>query len=98
MRIFSEKPVPRMNCIDIADLRGADDPIDFQVAVRTRRPADTDRFICQLDVQRVDIRLGINGDSWYPEFFAGADNPQCDLAAIGDQDFIEHNYFTLKSG
>ncbi len=90
MRVLGQKTVAGMNRIDIADLRRADDPIDLQITLAARRLADADRFVGQLDVQRIDVRLGIDRDRPDPEFFAGANDAQRDLAAIGDQDFAEH--------
>jgi hypothetical protein len=49
-------------------------------------------------VKRVDVSLGINGNRWNFQFFAGSNDPQRDLAAVGNQNFIKHNYFTRKSG
>jgi hypothetical protein len=34
----------------------------------------------------------MHGDGRYAELFAGAQNTQRDLAAIGDQDLIEHAF------
>ncbi len=87
-----------MNRVDIADFCGAYDPIDFQIAFRTRRPADTDRLVGQLNVKRVDVGLGIDGYRWNTQFFASSDDPQRDLAAVGNQDFVKHDYFTRNSG
>ncbi len=40
MGVFREKPVARVNRLGIADLGGADHPIDLQIAVRGPRGAD----------------------------------------------------------
>jgi hypothetical protein len=49
-------------------------------------------------VERIHVSLGIDGDRWNPQFFASPDNPQRDLTAVGNQDFIKHGYFTRNSG
>jgi hypothetical protein len=98
MRILREETVSGMNGVDIADFCGTNDPINLQIAFRARRPPDTDRLICQLDVKRIDVSLGINGNRWNFQFFAGSNDPQRDLAAVGNQNFIKHDYFTRKSG
>jgi len=40
-------------------------------------------------VQRLAIRFRVDGNGLDAELATGADDPQCDLAAIGDQDLIE---------
>ena len=60
MRILGEKTVTGMDRIDIAHLRRAHDAVDFQITFGTGRSADADRFVCELNMQRIDVRLGIN--------------------------------------
>src|SRR5919201_213652 len=60
VRVLGEKPVAGMNGIDIADFRRAHDPVDFQIAVRTRWRADANRLVGQLEVERLDVRFGVN--------------------------------------
>jgi hypothetical protein len=38
----------------------------------------------------VHIRLGIHGDGFDIELFAGADDADGDLTTVGDEDFAEH--------
>src|ERR1700739_2662446 len=96
MRIFREKSVPGMDRIGIRNFGSADDPVDLQIAFRTRRTSNAHRLVGQLDVERVDIGLGIDRYRRNTQFFASSDDPQRDLAAVSDQDFIKHNYFTRK--
>ncbi len=62
MRIFREETVSGMNGVDIADFCRADNSIDLQIAFRARWSTDTNRLVRQLDVKRVDVSLGINGN------------------------------------
>jgi hypothetical protein len=64
-----------MNCVNIRDFRGADDTIDLQIAFATGRLADANRFVGQLDVQGIDIRLGVNSNGGDSKFLTGPDNP-----------------------
>ena len=54
------------------------------------RGPDADGLVGELDVHRIDIGLGIDGDGFDIELAAGADDAEGDFAAIGDQDALEH--------
>ncbi len=62
MGILGQKPVPGMDRVDVGNFRGADDAIDPEVAFVRGGLTDTNGLICQLDVHRVGIRLGIDRD------------------------------------
>ena len=66
--------------------RGVDDRVDAQVALRRRRRPDADRAVRQPDVQRVGVGVAVDGDGLHPRVVTGADDPDGDLAAVGDQD------------
>ena len=51
MRVLRQEAIPRMNRVDIGDLRGADDAIDLEIALPTGRRANANRFVRQLHVQ-----------------------------------------------
>ena len=61
-----------------------------EVALRRGRRADRDRFVGQLDVARVLVGLGIDGDRLDAHAAGGADHSAGDLAPVGDQDLLEH--------
>src|SRR5262245_24218365 len=75
MRVLSQKPIAGMNRVNIADLSRAHDPINFQIALKAGRRTDANRFISQLDVQRVDVCFRIDCERANTEFFAGANHP-----------------------
>ena len=52
--------------------------------------ADADRLVGELDRERVAIRLAVGDDRLDPEGPAGAQDPERDLAAVGDEDLAEH--------
>jgi hypothetical protein len=60
MRILGEEPIAGMNRVNIADLGRAHDPIDFQITLKAGRGTDADRFIGELDVQRIDVCFRID--------------------------------------
>src|SRR4030095_230703 len=90
MRVLSEKPVARMNRVDVANLGRAHDSIASQITFQAGRCANADRFIGELDVQRIDVCFRINCKGANTEFFAGANHAQRDLPAISNEYFLEH--------
>jgi hypothetical protein len=54
-------------------------------------------LVGELDMHRVDIRLGVNSDRFDIEFAAGADDAKGDFAAVGYQDAFEHDGENGKS-
>ena len=54
-------------------------------------------MIGELNVHRVDIRLGVHSDRFDIEFAAGADDAEGNFAAVGNQDAFEHDRSWGKS-
>ena len=79
-----------MNRVGAGDLGGAEDRRHAQVAVGAARRTDADVLVGEPHVQRVLVRLGVDGDGLDAQLAAGADDAQRDLSAVGDQDFLEH--------
>jgi hypothetical protein len=79
-----------MNRIDVRNLCGAYDAIGAKVAVGASRPPDADRFIGQLDMERLDVGFGIDRQSFDAQLTAGSDDAQSNFTAIGDEDFLNH--------
>jgi len=87
--ILGQKAVARMDRLGPRDERGRDDRRDVQVGIARVRGADADRLVGGVDRQAVGIGLAIDDDRLDPELAAGADDPESDLAAVGDEDLIE---------
>jgi hypothetical protein len=79
-----------MDGIDIGDFRRSDDPISLQITEMTGRRTDANGFISELDVQRLLICLGIDTKCLDPQLVTGSDDPQRDLAPVGNKDFSNH--------
>src|SRR5207247_10128031 len=90
VRVLRQKSVTRMNRIDIAYFSGAHDAIDFQITFRARWGANANRFIRQLDVERINIRFRVDREGANAKFSTSANDAQCNLAAIRDKDFFKH--------
>ena len=88
--VFGQEAVAGMNRVGVGDFGGGDQRLGLQVALGRRRRADADGFVGELDVQRLAVGGGTDGDGFDAEFAAGADDAQRDLAPVGNEDFIKH--------
>jgi hypothetical protein len=89
-RIFGEEAVTRVHCVSAGDFAGGEDRRDVEIAVLGRRRADTHALVGKAHVHGVGIGGGVHRNGGNAEFLAGAQHAQRDLAAIGDEDLIEH--------
>ena len=87
---LGQKAVARMHRLGAGRLAGLDDLVDQQIALRRRRRADRHGLVGHLDVQRVAVGVGIDRDRLDAHPARGLDDPAGDLAAVGDQDALEH--------
>ena len=71
---------------------GLDDLVHDEIALGGGGRSDQDRLIGHLDMQRIAVGLGIDGNRLDPHPAGGLDDPAGDLAAIGDQNSFEHFY------
>ena len=88
--VLGQEAVARVDGVGAGDLGRGDDARDVQVALARRRRPDADLLVGEAHVQRLAVGLGVDGDGADAELLAGADDPQRDLAAVGDQDLAEH--------
>jgi hypothetical protein len=80
-----------VNGIGAGDFRGGDDAGNPEVRFPGRGRADADVIVREPDVQGFAIRFRVDRDRFDVQFLARADHAQRDLAAVGDQDFLEHS-------
>src|SRR5215831_4233178 len=83
-----------MNGVRARDLRGTDDRGDVQIAVGTSGRADADILVGEAHVKRALVSLRVHSDRLDTELTARKDDAERDLAAVRDQDLLEH-YRTL---
>ena len=62
-----------------------------QVALGRRLPTQGVRLVGQADVQRVAVDVRVDGHRRDAQLAARADDPDGDLAPVGDQDLFEHD-------
>ncbi len=89
-RALGKKAVARMHRLGAGVPAGGEDVLHHQIALRRRRRADRDRHIRHFDVKRVAVGLGIDRNGLDTHAPGGLDDPAGDLAAVGNEDALEH--------
>ena len=77
--------------VGTSDFCRADDGRDIEVAIDAARRTNTDLLIREPDVQRVFIGFRVHRDRSDAELSARNDDTESDLAAIRDEDLLEHS-------
>src|SRR5207248_2536995 len=90
VRVLGEEPITRMNRLDITDLGGGDNPVNLEIALARGRVTDAHRLVGQLEIRCVLVRRRVDHDRLNAHLPAGADDPQGDFSAVGDEDLGEH--------
>ena len=88
--VLREEAQSRMHRLRPGHVRSGEDGGHVEVAVLGRGGADADAFIGQPHVHRLRIGGRVHGDGMDAHVPACPNDPQCDLAAVGDQDLVEH--------
>ena len=89
-RVLRQEAVAGMHGVGAGDLAGGQNGRDVEIAVLGRRRADAHALVGEAHMHGVGVGGGMHRHGRNAELLAGAQHPQSDLAAIGDQDFIEH--------
>ena len=92
---LGQESVARMDGLGAGLLAGGDDLVDQQIGLRRRRRADGDRLVGHFDMQRVLVGFRIDRDGPDAHVPRRLDDPAGDLAAVGDENLLEHG---LPSG
>src|SRR5690606_3759112 len=88
--ILRKEAVAGMDGLGARAQRGLDHCPAAQVALARDRRTNADGMVGQAHVQGTGVGLGIHGDGPDPEPAAGADHAAGDLAAVGNEDALEH--------
>src|SRR6185295_16410995 len=91
-RVLGQEAVTRMDRVGAGDLAGCDQGRDVEIAVAGGRRTDAHALVGEPHMHGVGVGGRVDGDGRDAEFLGGAQNPQRDLAPIGDEDFVEHRY------
>ena len=87
---LGEEAVAGVHRLGTGRLAGGDDLVDDEIALGRGRRADRNGGIRHLDVQRILVGVGVDGDGLDPHPAGGLDDPAGDFAAVGDQNALEH--------
>ena len=90
LRVLGEEAVAGMDRVGAGDLGGGDEARDLEIRLARGRGADAHVVVGEADVERLAIGFGVHGHRLNVELAARADDSERDLAAIGDQNFLEH--------
>ena len=99
--VLGQEAVARMDRVGAGDLGRGQDRHRVQVAVGGLGRADADALVGEADMHGRGVGRGVDRDRGDAHLAAGAQDAQRDLAAIGDQDLVEHAhgaYSTISSG
>ncbi len=88
--VLREESVAGVNRIGIGDFRCRDDVGNVEVALGALRRANANRLVGETHVEALRVGCGIHRHRLDAHFLAGADHPEGNLTAVGDQDFLEH--------
>ena len=90
MGVLGEKAVARMDRLHVAHFGRADDAIDFQIAFAGLGRTDAIGLVGHLQVGCAAVGLAEDGHGLHAQLAAGAEDPQGDLAPIGNENALEH--------
>jgi hypothetical protein len=88
-RVLGQEPVAGMDRFGAGALRCVDHPLLDEVALRRRSWAEQVGLVGGTHVERVAIRFRVDGDRRDPELPQSAEDPDRDLATIGDEHLRE---------
>jgi hypothetical protein len=88
--ILRQKAVTGMDRFCARAFRSVEDHVAAQITLGRARTADMHGFVGLDHVLRVRVGIGIDGDGGDAESTAAANHATGDFAAVGDQDFAEH--------
>ena len=89
IRVLRQKAVTRMDRVGLRHLRSGDDRRHVQVAASGLRRADADGLVGEGDMLLLAVGGGIDRDGLDAQLAAAAQDAQRDLAAVGDEDFLD---------
>ena len=88
-RPLGEEAVAGMDRLAARGQRSVEHRVDPQVALRGSRGPDADGRIGEPNMGGAGVGIAVDGDRLDPQLVAGADDPDGDLAAVGDEDAPE---------
>ena len=96
-RTFREKTIARMDSLGPCLETGGDDLVDREIGLGRGGRAYRNGLIRHLDMQRILVRFGIDGDGPDAHAARRLNDATGDLAAVSDQDCLEHRALARKA-
>ena len=90
-RVLREEAVAGMHRVGAGDLAGGEQRGNVEVAVARGGRADAHAFVGEPHVHGILVGGRMHGDRRNAQLLAGAQDAQRDLAAVCDQDLVEHD-------
>ena len=90
LRVLGQEAVSRVHRLRTGDLGGGNDPSRLQVRLSGAGRPDADGFVGEADMQRLPVRLRIDGDRRNVELAARPHDAQRDFSPVRDQQLAEH--------
>ena len=90
IRVFGQESVTGVQQRRPRRESGVDNCLLLKVALRGGGRSDQNRLVGQLDMRRLSVGFGVNGDGGQAELFGRAHHPARDLPAVGDYELLEH--------
>jgi hypothetical protein len=87
---LGQETVARMHRLGARLAAGFDDLLDDEVGLGCLCGPQMHRLVRHLHMERIPVRIGENRHRLDPHPARGLDDPAGDLAAIGNQDLVEH--------
>ena len=87
--VLGEESVARVDGVSTGPLCGVDDPLNGEIALRSLTGADVKRLIGVENVPRRTIAVRVHRDRAQAHLATRPDNPDGDLAAVGNENFHE---------
>ena len=85
--VLGQESVARMDRVGAGSACDVEDRVNVEIAAGGLVRPEVERLMCLADVARGAVAVGIHGDSRQPHLAARANDPDGDLAAVGDEDF-----------
>ena len=88
--VLRQEPVAGMHGVGAGDLAGGEQRGDVEIAVLRRRRPDADALVGKAHMHGVGVGGGMHRDRGDAELLARPQHAQCDFAAVGYEDLVEH--------
>ena len=93
LSVFAQETVARMDSLGAGLFASSNDFFSQQVALAAWRRTDVDGFICELNMPRIFIGVGIHRHRLDAHFLGRSNDTARNFTAVGNEDFGKHSYF-----